>query len=38
MYKKREMVDEQWNSLHDLMELNCYKSYNIDLDHIVSVS
>jgi len=31
MHRKREMVDEQWNSLQDLMKLNSKRSYECEL-------
>jgi len=37
MHGKREMVDEQRNSLQDLMKLNFKMLHNIELDHNASV-
>ena len=32
VYEKKQMVDDTWNNLPDLVMLNCWKFYNIELD------
>ena len=35
VYEKKQMVDDTWNNLPDLVMLNCWRFYNIELDQSV---
>ena len=32
VYEKKQMADDTWNNLPDLVMLNCWRFYNIELD------